>query len=146
VPTISEIMTREHRRCDELYAEAESAVADGSWDAADAHFARFRKAMERHLDREEQVLFPAFEERTGETGGPTAVMRGEHDEMRTLMEQMGQALSAQDADAFLGASETLLILVQQHNVKEEEMLYPMTDQVLEAERDEVIERMKAAGA
>jgi len=34
------------------------------------------------------------------------------------------------ADDYAGTAETLLIIMQQHNVKEENVLYPMCDQRL----------------
>jgi hemerythrin-like domain-containing protein len=90
---------------------------------------------------EERVLFPGFEAKTGQTMGPTQVMRAEHVQMRDLMGQMQAALAAEHEDTYLGLSETLNMLMQQHNLKEENVLYPMADRVLAAERDGLIGRM-----
>jgi iron-sulfur cluster repair protein YtfE (RIC family) len=54
---------------------------------------------------------------------------------------MDEAITARDADSFLGLAETLMILTQQHNMKEEQILYPMSDRVL-ADPDTLIEQMK----
>jgi DUF438 domain-containing protein len=62
--------------------------------------------------------------------GPTQVMRGEHAQMRLLLTAAASALTAQDVDDYAGNAETLLIMMQQHNVKEENVLYPMCDQHL----------------
>jgi hemerythrin-like domain-containing protein len=62
--------------------------------------------------------------------GPTQVMRGEHVQMRELMDAARDALLAKDADDYSGNAETLLIMMQQHNMKEENVLYPMCDQHL----------------
>jgi DUF438 domain-containing protein len=64
------------------------------------------------------------------TSGPTEVMRGEHRQMRDLLGQMSSGLADRDGDTFSGAAETLLILMQQHNMKEENILYPMCDNAL----------------
>jgi len=61
--------------------------------------------------------------------------------MRSLLQDMGQAIVAADHDRYLGMSETLNMLMQQHNVKEENMLYPMSDQVLGDVSDELIRSM-----
>jgi iron-sulfur cluster repair protein YtfE (RIC family) len=53
--------------------------------------------------------------------------------MRDTLTAMGQALKARQAEAYLGLSETLLMLMRQHNMKEENILYPMLDQALAAE-------------
>ncbi|TCS73826.1 hemerythrin HHE cation binding domain-containing protein [Sulfuritortus calidifontis] len=127
---ITELLSQDHSACDELFAEAENLVAGKAWPDAASRFGEFRAAMERHLDAEENTLFPAFEARTGMSGGPTQVMRMEHSQMRELMEQMQAAVERQNDAAFLGLSETLLMLMRQHNMKEEQILYPMTDRTL----------------
>jgi hemerythrin-like domain-containing protein len=141
--TILDFLGNDHRACDDLFASAEAAVAQNEWDGARSLFGRFQAAMAHHLAMEEDVLFPAFEARTGMSEGPTQVMRMEHDQMRGLLDDMAGAVAAGDRNGFLGLSETLNMLMQQHNLKEENMLYPMSDQVLGAERDAVVQAMEA---
>ena len=69
------------------------------------------------------------------SGGPTEMMRYAHEQMRALLAQMREACAARDADAYGGAAETLLMLMQQHNMKEENILYPMCDRALGAGAD-----------
>jgi hemerythrin-like domain-containing protein len=141
--TILEFLGNDHRACDDLFAAAEAAVAQKRWDSARDLFGQFRTAMAHHFAMEEEVLFPAFEARTGSSMGPTQVMRMEHDQMRGLLEDMAQALAQSGQNAFLGLSETLNMLMQQHNLKEENMLYPMSDQALGDDRDRLIRSMDA---
>lgn len=124
--TIPSYMTARHRHCDESFIAAESAVAAKDWAKAGGYWEIFTADLEHHLQQEEEILFPAFENATGMTMGPTQVMRAEHRQMRELVTEMAQALTMQNKDQFLGLSETLMILMQQHNMKEEQMLYPMT--------------------
>lgn len=63
--TIRSFMTEDHRRCDDLFAEAEQAVGKGSFDLARAAFGHFHSAMLAHFDSEEKTLFPTFEAKTG---------------------------------------------------------------------------------
>ena len=143
---VTDYMTRHHRQCDEAFASAEDAVSAKDWAAARQKFDRLRDIMKRHFAMEEQVLFPAFEERSGMTMGPTEVMRQEHAQMNHLLEQMNPAVAAQDAEQFLGCSETLLVLMQQHNMKEEGMLYRMIDQAFSGETQTLIGRLEDAAA
>jgi DUF438 domain-containing protein len=123
-------LQQHHKLCDELFASAEASCVSGDWVQGGRDFARLRGQLEAHFVSEEELLFPAFEEATGMSAGPTEVMRSEHAQMRELLEQMADALAVKDDEAFGGSAETLLILMQQHNVKEENILYPMCDNVL----------------
>jgi iron-sulfur cluster repair protein YtfE (RIC family) len=129
--SIAEVLSQDHVVCDSLFAEAEASVSRGQWPQAEAGFEGFRRALDQHIASEEDDYFPAFEERTGMRGGPTAVMRSEHEQMRGLVESLNEAVRARDADAYLGYSETLCILMRQHNLKEERILYPMLASVLD---------------
>jgi iron-sulfur cluster repair protein YtfE (RIC family) len=130
VMSITAPLFQHHKHCDELFASAEDACASGNWEAGEKAFALLLNELETHFSSEEEVLFPAFEAATGMTSGPTEVMRGEHRQMRDLLAQMKGALASRDSDGFGGSAETLLILMQQHNMKEENILYPMCDNSL----------------
>lgn len=141
--TILEFMATDHHACDDLFALAEEAAGNKNWDSARELFGKFQAGMAHHLAMEEEVLFPAFEERTGMSAGPTQVMRMEHEQMRALIADMAAAAEAGNVSAYLGASETLNMLMQQHNIKEENMLYPMADRALGADGEAVIHSMQA---
>lgn len=128
--SITTPLSQHHKHCDEIFADAEEACGQGDWTAGGAAFELLREQLETHFASEEELLFPAFEAATGMTSGPTEVMRGEHRQMRDLLAQMQAAVASRDSDAFGGAAETLLILMQQHNMKEENILYPMCDNAL----------------
>ena len=128
--TINEVMTRVHRVCDSHFADTEAAVAGKDWPQAEVAWHLFSRTLGRHMTRDEEgLLFPALEEANG-PAGPTQVMRMEHEQMRALMGQAQSALADHDAQEFLGLAETLMLLIQQHNIKEEQILYPMMDQSL----------------
>jgi len=128
--SIKQFMAQDHRDCDLFFANAETAVSKKDWDMAAQAFNEFILAMERHLGIEEEELFPAFENATGVVKGPTEMMRMEHEQMRGLFAEMREALEQNDSSDYLGTADTLLILMQQHNMKEEQMLYNMMDQHL----------------
>jgi iron-sulfur cluster repair protein YtfE (RIC family) len=141
--SISHYLTQEHVYCDDLFAEAENDVDQGDWKAAEQAFRLFHATTLHHFTKEEETLFPAFEMASGMTGGPTYVMRQEHSQMRDAMQAMADALAGRDGERYLGLSETLLMLMRQHNMKEEQMLYRMCDQALRGEAQSLIARMGA---
>lgn len=124
---IQSFMTTHHRDCDEILADAEAPLAAGDWQGYKQQWQSFVDELLHHLAMEEEVLFPAFEEATGMTQGPTMVMRGEHDQMRAFVTQMNEAIASEDKERAMGLVESLVLLIQQHNMKEEQILYPMCD-------------------
>lgn len=139
--TISSYLTSDHKRCDDVFIETETCVNASQWGRAESCFEQFRDALERHFAMEEEVLFHAFETVTGNSAGPTAVMRNEHQQIRSMTQLLLDALKQRDTDAFLGRFDTLNILMQQHNLKEESVLYVMTDRLLSGQHDRIIHAM-----
>ena len=138
---IRDLLAADHRQCDDCFVAVERSVARSAWDDARAEFGRFSEAMLRHFDAEEAILFPAFEAQTGMSMGPTQVMRSEHGQMRDLLAAAKEALDSRDEDDYSGTAETLLIMMQQHNMKEENILYPMCDQHLAAQREPLLAQL-----
>lgn len=141
--TISSFLTQDHRDCDEVLAKLENTVNSENWDEVEKVFKEFASDMKYHFDMEEKVMFPAFEARTGMQGGPTQVMRMEHAQMSQVIEQMKVDVQNKDKNHFFGLSETLMMLMQQHNMKEEQMLYRMADAHLGDDVSLVVSEMKA---
>lgn len=131
LPELSQFFSEHHRACDAAWAEAETAASKKNLPEARAAFTRFAELTRLHFRWEEDVIFPAFEDATGMHGvGPTMVMRHEHRQVRGLLDELQRAAEAGNLDALLDHGDTLLMLLQQHNAKEEGMLYPMADQAL----------------
>lgn len=127
---ILEFMRDDHRSCDHLYTDAETALLAKEVQKAQEAFAAFAQATLHHFDMEEKELFLTFEKRTGMMGGPTQMMRYEHQQLRSLIESMTLALRENRHSDFFGIGESMMIMLQQHNMKEEQMLYPMIDRTL----------------
>jgi iron-sulfur cluster repair protein YtfE (RIC family) len=137
-----EFFTLKHRQCDGRWADVVTAADAGAADAVAESWGAFRSELLVHLKMEEEVLFPAFEVATGMTdGGPTFMMRSEHDQMRGLVEQMDVSADGGDHGELTDLGDTLLILIQQHNQKEEHMLYPMAERALAADWAKILERL-----
>lgn len=141
--TISSFLTSDHRACDNEFANLENAIASQDWEEAKSQFDKFSADLLHHFDMEEKVMFPVFEEVTGMSQGPTMVMRMEHSQMRSILDDLEADIEKRDKNHFFGVSESLMMLMQQHNMKEEQMLYAMADMHLGSRVSKVIEDMKA---
>lgn len=141
--SIKLFLSSDHRHCDETLTQIENAVSKNDWDEAAKSLKQFLAEMRRHLGFEENVLFPAFEKATGMNFGPTMVMRSEHTLMREMLTEMEGACHDKNGDRLLGLCETLMILIQQHNNKEEQMLYVMCDMHLAANTEALLVQFDA---
>ena len=75
--------------------------------------------------------------------GPTAVMRDEHREILSCLDRIQEAIgvSAAPVDSIRHVFHSVL---GNHNLKEENIVYPGTDRVLNAlERDALVARIQA---
>lgn len=122
--TFDAYLTADHRACDVLLGKLRQSAIAGEWSAARGACAALSHDLLAHFAAEEEVLFPAFEARTGMRNGPTQVMRTEHAEVRELLADLTDAAAGGDVEGVRGYAEPLLILLQQHNMKEEHILYP----------------------
>ena len=143
---VTEALGWDHDRLEELEARAFAARGNGDFAAARARFGEFAHGLARHIRFEEQILFPAFEERSGiqPEAGPTAVMRAEHREIERLLQAIVGAIGdpASRAD---GLRQDLHAVLALHNMKEEQVVYPDTDGMLAAsERDALVARIQAS--
>ena len=126
----TETLTAQHRACDADLVRTEQLAQSADWRAAELAVSEFVDQTEAHLRYEEQTLFPRLEAALPMAAGPTTVMRGEHGQIRALFGELTAAVAAHEADAVSEIVETLLLLLQQHNAKEEAILYPLADREL----------------
>lgn len=142
--SIATYMTTDHQRCDHLLASCEQAIATGRWEGLTARANELASALLGHFELEEQVLFPELRAADPRAAGPTSVMRMEHDQIRALLDELGEAVENRDQEAGLGILETLHLVIQQHNAKEEGILYPMADISLAGQEDAILARLRVA--
>lgn len=140
--TIHSFLSTDHRHCDQTLANLEVAASKSQWDAAHLLTAQLTKEMNHHFNCEETILFPAFEDKTGMTQGPTMVMRMEHEQIHEMLEDLSLAVAEKNSDRTLGITDTLMTYIQQHNGKEEQMLYNMCDMHLREQAEGLITQMR----
>jgi iron-sulfur cluster repair protein YtfE (RIC family) len=134
----------DHRECDDAWAALEAAARASDQAKAGTLWPEFSRRLTHHLAMEEEILFPAFEAVTGMRGGPTFVMRAEHTQMRAVLAEMDRRMGSGNLDGLLDQGDTLLMLIQQHNAKEEGMLYPMAEQALGGQWDALAVKLAAS--
>jgi uncharacterized protein (DUF2249 family) len=144
---INEALSWDHDRLDTLEQAAFRKRAAGDLAGAGRLYREFAAGLRRHIGFEEGILFPAFEERSGfpPTAGPTAVMRAEHREIEDLLGRIEAGIT--DAAAPVDEPRRRMhAVLGEHNVKEEQVLYPGSDEMLGAEEaDRLVARIQRFG-
>lgn len=141
---VSEYLGWDHQRLDTILVRVTHLVREGAQQDASRSFAEFSCGLNWHIDAEEMTLFPAFEEKTGIRDGPTRVLRVDHRLIRFRMDEVTSALAAGDAAAIERAIAALGDALDDHNVMEERVFYPLADQAMTdaEERDELVSRIQ----
>ena len=149
-----EELSRQHRDAEQLLEELSAAVARLRSEGAGgpgvlAELGRCRRLLQGEVDahfrEEEQALFPILGRRIGTEEGPIAVLMEEHFAFRRHQLEYEQALAALEAgrdgpwrEHLVAAARAIGSLLPPHIQKEDEVLFPMAEAVLdEGEWDEV---------
>ena len=127
--TFSELLESDHRRLDAIAGDLYAMIEDGELERAEGAFADLDEGLRRHIRVEEEVLFPLFDQRTLMIG-PSRVMRHEHRAIERMLSDLGRALGKCNQPDAAAALNELLHTLEQHNLKEERVLYPHTDRAL----------------
>jgi len=118
-------------------------LSEGRWEEVDKLFPKMRNEFLTHFDMEESVAFKEFNAAECAGCNPTGVMVAEHEQMRLLLNRAEQYIDSRDKDTLLSLFDSFMLVVQQHNIKEENIMYSLLDQALNANREKIIEDMKS---
>ncbi len=130
--TITQYFEADHSRLDAIFRQFQR-VKQESVEDSKLFFRLFNNGLKRHIIWEEDILFPAFEKKTGMTAeGPTWVMREEHRQIGSILERIHEKVRRGDP---LGADDEMMLvkILNEHNQKEEQVLYPALDRLLTEE-------------
>ena len=140
--TILEFMSIDHDRLDnKIRTYSADKLVD--IERAESIFLSFKNELERHIIWEEDILFPVFERKTGiKDGGPTSVMRAEHIQIKNHLQEIKKKLHAKKIQNPCKEEVALLEVLESHNQKEENILYPGIDNLTsEQEKELMIKEM-----
>ncbi|MGH8888817.1 MAG: hemerythrin domain-containing protein [Acidothermaceae bacterium] len=143
---LADALEREHHEIDEGIEAFMSALSHGDGDPAPLVAAIH--ALRRHIYLEEEFLFPPL----GRGGfvAPVFVMLREHAQMWATLASLERELRSHasgDLDNAVLAKrcDELVVQLQHHNSKEEQILYPQADHALPATTAEQLKRFLDVG-
>ena len=125
-PTITDALLGEHGVIYQLLEHLTSRPFDSAEEAR-IQAAELAAGLATHAHIEDDLLFVALEGPLGPNGGPLAVMRMEHAEVESTLERLTQVEDAQEAATL---ASHLVTVAREHFAKEEQVLFPMAEQLL----------------
>lgn len=141
---VDEYLSWDHNRLDAILDMVIDLFEAAQVEEARTRFAEFACGLDRHIDLEENIVFPVFDAQSPHAG-PTRVMCMEHVHIREALRSIEAALQKSDANAFDEGIETLVSVLGEHNAKEEGILYPAIDRMTDAAgRADLVRRMQTA--
>jgi hemerythrin-like domain-containing protein len=128
--TLSAALEREHREIDSGVEAFTTGLSRG--EGSPEPLRQAMAALRRHIYLEEEFLFPPL--RAAGMVPPIFVMLREHGELWTTMDTLESQLTEDPrGEAASATCQMLTIQLQTHNEKEEPIIYPQADTVLDPE-------------
>jgi len=155
--SIMEELFRQHREAEAMLVKLAAGVGrvrrDGAFGASTLDDLReLRREIQgevlSHFREEEQALFPVLGRHLDSASGPIAMLMEEHAIFRQLELQFEAALAALEAglgdnweETLCDAGESIARLLPAHIEKEESVLFPMAEEILDQEEWRDVKRL-----
>lgn len=128
---ITAFMMRDHAKIGGM-AQRFVLLKEADPPAAGRLFSQLKMKLLRHMAWEEEVLFPLFEEKSGlSIFGATSSIRAEHRQIRNLLGHIDRAFKRKSGKDTHLLEQTLISLLKTHDKKEDEIVLPWVDRVVE---------------
>ncbi len=146
--TVAAVMSADHLRLRQLWAELERAVKLCEIDRVHRRAAELSLGLRRYIDIEEGILFPVLEGQTQmSVVGRTEQMRTEHRQIRCIVGELEKLRTTTHCAAILEVFDRPvepIALFEQHCRREEAALYPIMNAVFDhAEERELLLLLQA---
>lgn len=137
-------LLRLHHQLDELFLAHQEALLSLDISCASEILKRYEAKLLTHMREEEELLIPLYQERAGTIpGGPVELFLGEHKKMRRFVTEFHETLSRLVAEtrarlrqAVIGLLDRQFMykhLVEHHDLREKNILYPWLDRITSEE-------------
>lgn len=129
-----------HKKLEEMFLLHQEALLSLDVDRAVEILWEYEAKLLAHMKNEEELLLPIYQQRAGKIpGGPVELFLGEHKKMRLFLQEFHKAIvqMAAEEPARLRRSVLALLdrqfmykhLVEHHDLREKNILYPWLDRI-----------------
>ncbi len=147
--TLSDLLRSEHEELHRIFEDYISKLDAGNMTLALQKFDEFQVGLLRHINKEEEILFPAYEKKGGIIIEPIQAMKMEHQEIKRLIREIADLLSegrsrVSKTGVIKELRKQLHEYLKLHCQEEVNGIYLLCDLVIRGkEKDELIRKIEA---
>lgn len=135
-------LVHDHSVYEDILFKCQDFVESGEWEEAKRAFNELVDHLKGHMAMEEEVLYPAYENRVKSRTSPTEILREDHDQLVRLVRDMIQVFRSRDTGHVLDCLSHLERQMITHHEKEEDIFLPMASVILDENKEEIIAQLK----
>ena len=134
-------LIHDHRKYDEMLTECEMAADMADWKDAVQIFNTFANDLKLHMQLEDEVLYPIFEEKESDAENEINQLQEEHDNIVRLLRDLVDVIKNKNIDHFMESLLPLHEAMNEHNEHEESVFQRLGSDSLLMRRDEIMDRL-----
>jgi hemerythrin superfamily protein len=136
-------LIHDHHKYDSMLNECEMAAEMADWKDAIHLFNEFTTDIKLHMQLEDEVLYPIFQEKQTDTENEIAILQDEHENLVRLLRDLVDVIKTKNIDHFMESLLPLHKVMNEHNEHEEAVFQRLGNDSLLMRRDEIMERLSA---
>ena len=141
-----------HAQLEELFLQHQEALVRMDIERARTLLERYERALHAHMQDEDEYLLPKYAAGGAAPRGPAELFEGEHDRIkhfvskfRVRTDQLAADPTPRGVVALITDEAIFKGLMEHHDVREKELLYPTLDRLIESEQEraELLQRFRS---
>lgn len=139
-------LIHDHHKYDEMLTECEMAAEMADWKDAIRLFNQFTTELNLHMQLEDEVLYPIFEDKQNDDDDEMSILHEEHENIVRLLRDLVCVIKTKNIDHFMDSLVPLHEAMNEHNEHEEIVFERLGSDSLLTRRDEIMEQLSAIKA
>lgn len=136
-------LVHDHRKYDEMLTQCEMAAEMADWKDAVRLFNEFTSDLKLHMQLEDEVLYPLFEQKEADSEDEMTELHEEHETLVRLLRDLVCVIQTKNIDHFMESLLPLHETMNEHNKHEEAVFRRLGSDSLLTHRDEIMEKLSA---
>lgn len=141
--TTNNWLIHDHHKYDEMLTECELAADMADWKDAIQLFDKFTTELKLHMQLEDEVLYPLFEEKQSDDDDEMSILHEEHENLMRLLRDLVCVIKTKNIEHFMDSLVPLHEVMNEHNEHEEMVFEHLGSDSLLTRHDEITERLSA---